>query len=66
MVGRAYKRLENNIVEHLRPIFGKKPLGKLMANHKQTMQVLIELGSLPRLPDEQFQIFVSIFNIKRH
>ena len=30
MIGRAYKRLVNNIVQSLKPIYGKKPLGKLM------------------------------------
>ena len=30
MVGRAYTRLVNNIVQSLKSIFGKKPLAKLM------------------------------------
>ena len=30
MVGRAYKRLVNNIVQSLKPFFGNKLLGQLM------------------------------------
>ena len=30
MVGRAYIRLLNNIVQSLKPTFGRKPLGQLM------------------------------------
>ena len=30
MVGGAYKRLVNNIVQSLKTAFGKKPLGHLM------------------------------------
>ena len=30
MVDRAYKRLVNNIVQSLKPVFGKNPFGKLM------------------------------------
>ena len=30
MVGRAYKRLVNKIVQSLKPVYGKKPMGKLM------------------------------------
>ena len=30
MVGRAYKRLVNNIIQSLKPVYGKKPLGQVM------------------------------------
>ena len=30
MVGIGYKRLVNNIVQSLKPVFRKKPLGQLM------------------------------------
>ena len=41
MVGRAYKRLVINIAQNLKPIFSKKPLGKLLLA-KNTLEKIIK------------------------
>ena len=40
MVGRAYKRLVNNIVQSLKPVFGKKLLGKLMLASNTSKKII--------------------------
>ena len=40
MVGRAFKRLVNNIVQSPKPVYGKKPLGKLMLASNTSKKII--------------------------